>query len=223
MLLWTWQGRDYLPAGDCLDLSRSEYYRNFAGIRKAYSTLLRQLGVVGITWCFVRRDQYIWTPFDRTVEWVLDVPDDRILAVVDGRVWSRIIEEDCGPPQLLRDRWWAESVRLYANDAMKRERYLEHQEKTYRTQAPPRDGWWSCLRISDIGGEDATVLIPHPIDASWVMSAGAACLLKECKLVGSEVPREDPGCSGRDCRCVRYSQNNPQLHTWACNENLTNG
>ena len=93
-----------------VDHSRSNYCRSMPTIAPAYAQLACQLGTDQIICCFVRPDEYEKLPNLMHTEWALDVPDDKILAIIDSFIWARILGTKAHPPAL-RERWKCEAIR----------------------------------------------------------------------------------------------------------------
>jgi hypothetical protein len=117
-----------------------------------------------IIWCSAHCD---WTnprPSKSAVLWVLELPEDKILAVADAYIWNKIIGIQV-VPRSLQEKWSDEAPE--GDDAYSA--YIEQQMATYHAQPEPPGGWWSQLFIADSSAEGATVLLEHPIPESWVI------------------------------------------------------
>lgn len=136
-------------------------------IPPAYARLATCLGTDQIVWCYSRPDEYKKVPGDTRVEWVLDVPDEKILRIIDSWVWERIIGSNAYSPAL-RDRWTLEAVQ--GNHDY--EAHIRAREQEYLSQPPPEGSWWKALFIQDISNGDPTVLVEHPVAESWVIRRG---------------------------------------------------
>jgi hypothetical protein len=165
MKLWTWHGPDFSLTSGRVDHSRSSYYtdENLPKIPCAYAELARRLGTDQIIWCYVSPNEYIKTSNDTRVEWVLEVPDDKLFSIIDSFIWNRIIDRKTYPDSL-REKWAYEAIETDDYNA-----YLERNRQKYDSQTPPKGGWWEALFITDINTEGATVLLKHPIPDIWIV------------------------------------------------------
>ncbi len=207
MRLYTWQGPDYSLVDDPLCLSKSEYWQNppTAGFQDGYRKLCSLLNVGGLVWFCLRRDGCFWVPRDRRVEWIVDVPDDRIW-ILDSYVWSRIIGERPGPAESLRRQWLYEAISLHPNDPQAQREFEKAQYTAYQNQRPPEGGWWSRVILKAPNAELTQIVVAHPVARSWVVSTGAVCRRSECQFLQDPLADSDGPCSGRGAGCVRYSE-----------------
>ncbi len=167
MKLWTWHGTDFSLTCGRVDHSLSQYYNCMPSIPPAYAELARRVGTDQIIWCYARPDPDEYEDL-KQIKWVLDVSDDRILAIISSPIWERIICTKALPPAL-REKWKCEAFQGKHDDS---EAYIEEKSEEYFSQPPPEGGWWTDLFISDIGAEGARVLLKHPIPDSWVVHRG---------------------------------------------------
>src|SRR5438132_4033663 len=96
MMLWTWQGFDFNPLTDRVDRSKSDHLsRPFGYLLRAYEELEERLALSA-----ERKHQYVWCyttdswrqhPERGRGLWPLDVPQEKILAYVDGPSWECLI------------------------------------------------------------------------------------------------------------------------------------
>lgn len=136
-------------------------------IPPAYARLATRVGTDQIVWCYARPDEYRKLPGDTRVEWELDVPDEKILAIIDSWVWERIIGSKAYP-RALRDKWAMEAVQGDHHY----EAHIRAREEEYLSQPPPEGDWWKALFIQDISTGVPTVLVEHPIAKSWAIRCG---------------------------------------------------
>lgn len=169
MKLSSWQEPDFSLTSGRVDHSRSSYYRRMLAIPPAYARLATHVGTDQIIWCYARPDEYRKLPGDTRVEWLLDVPDEKILGIIDSWVWERIIGSKAYP-SALRNRWAMEAVQG-EHDLLA---HIRVREDEYLSQPPPEGGWWKALFISDIDTADSIVLVEHPIAESWVIRCGTS-------------------------------------------------
>ena len=167
MQLWTWQEPDFSLTTGHVDHAQSDYYKKVSGVPDAYAQLAKLLGTDQIIWCYVCRDEYDDLPHLTRIEWILDVPDDGILAIIDAFIWNKILDIQSYPRSLYLT--WLEDAPL---EKTARDLYIEQRIKEYHSQPEPDIGWWSRLFITDTSVEGATVLLNHPIQKSWVVHEG---------------------------------------------------
>jgi hypothetical protein len=166
MKLWSWHTTDFSLTSGHVDHCRSKYYRKVPEIPSAYVQLFRLVGTCQIIWCYGGRNGYQQLEGDTRVVWELDVPDDRVLAIIDNWVWERIIDSNVCPPDL-REQWEYEAVQ--GNHDL--DAYVEAKKHEYLSKPAPQGSWWTALFIQAIN-DDATVLLKHPIPDSWVLRSG---------------------------------------------------
>lgn len=169
MELRTWHESDFSLTSGTVDHARSEYYSNVRGVPDAYAELATRLGTDQVVWCYVRPGEYLNGPHLTRVEWVLEVPDDKILAIVDAFIWNKILGIKTFPRGLYRD--WLDDARAQRANI---DEYVQSRMEDYHSQPEPTRGWWSALCITDTTAEGATVLLRHPVPRSWVLRDGRA-------------------------------------------------
>lgn len=163
--LWTWHEPDFSLTSGRVDHSRSLFYRTMDTIPPAYSKLADHVGTDQIIWCYSKPGERIRIQGNSCVEWGLNVPSDKILAIIDTWVWERIIESGAFPPYL-RDKWaWEAGQGDYETQP-----YIEEKVKEYLKQPPPKGDWWKSLFVDSINDGDTTVLVEHPIPRKWVLT-----------------------------------------------------
>jgi hypothetical protein len=168
MKLWTWHSSDFSLTQGLVDHARSSFFQTVLGVPSAYQELWLRLGTCQIIWCYTNREERHKTGVPQC-EWALEVPDDRILRIVDGIVWNHIIgAKNCPGPSIDENEWKAEAHRLHPHDKDLRESFCANRRKAYWNQPPPPEGWWSRLFVSDISGECRWALIRHPVPTAWI-------------------------------------------------------
>ena len=167
MQLWTWHKPDFSLTSGRVDLSRSSYYQTIDTIPPAYEILAGHIGTDQIIWCYSQPGKRIIIPGNPCVEWVLDVPSDKVLAIIDTWVWERIIESGAYPPSL-REKWVCEAEQ----GDLESKPYIEAKVQEYLNQLPPKGDWWKSLFVDSISHGDTTVLVEHPIPEIWVLQDG---------------------------------------------------
>ncbi|QDT96262.1 hypothetical protein [Gimesia aquarii] len=167
MKLWTWHKPDFLLTSGRVDHSQSKFYQSMPTLPPAYDKLAGHVGTDQIIWCYSQSNEHIKIPNDTKVEWVLNVPSDKVLAIIDAWVWERIIESGACPPSL-REKWAYEAGQrdLDSNS------YVDAKMQEYLEQPPPNGDWWKSLFVDRISHDNTTVLIEHPIPEIWVEQDG---------------------------------------------------
>ena len=162
MKLWTFHTSDFSLTSGKIEIGRSPYIDTIPNLREAYEELAHRLGLKSyeILWCHVRQD---WTEgYADCVEWELEVPDEKILDIVDSYIWNKILRiMDVYPRSLYKK--WRDEAPPYAMDD-----YINQKIQVFNEQQPPADGWWSQLSTDLDAGGDCT-LLKHPIPDSWII------------------------------------------------------
>jgi hypothetical protein len=167
MKLWTWHTRDFSLVDGHVDHERSEYVQTVCGITDAYRKLAGRLGTDQIVWCYTKSDQYLVTPGNARVEWVLDVPQTEILECVDENVWNRILKREGRDYYVPREKeleWRTEAIQR----SIDLEHHIESRRREYWDQPPPDGDRWSELFVAKESGENVSALIRHPVPKEWV-------------------------------------------------------
>ena len=170
MRLWSIQGNDFSLTSGIVDHARSPYFETVPSYIEISQMLWDRLGT---------DDQVIWCctkPVDRRhlspdeFEWVLEVPDSEVLALIDDHVWNRILGLRCHPPERLRNQWRDRALELFPNDADGRERQRAEQEHAYFAQEPPSGDWWNHVFVDNLEGDSISAIIRHPLEDEWIVS-----------------------------------------------------
>jgi hypothetical protein len=169
MELWSWHSPGFSLLEGQVDPARSPYAKSVPGVPAAYGELARRLGTNQIIWCHTLPNQHLRVPGQEWVEWAIDVPPDRILALTDGLVWNRILGIKCGLPRSWHYRWQQEARERYPNDAVKQADYEKKREDEFWGQSPPDGSWWNALFIEVQANENVVALVRHPIRPEWVV------------------------------------------------------
>lgn len=164
MKLWTFHTPDFSLTSGSIDLDCSYDVSYVEGLRERYEELARHVGLdrYEIIWCHVR-DDFIRAGYEDRVEYILEVPEDQILRIVDSFIWNKIIGLDAWPMSLYY-KWRDEAPPGKAGE------YIKRKTEEYHAQPPPPGGWWSLLDITDLTAEGACVLLRHPMPESWIVS-----------------------------------------------------
>ena len=170
MMLWTWQGLDFCPPFDPVDRAKSDFLVHTAcpDIHSAYAELDGLLALPKD-----RKGQFLWCytaeswgeSWHKRRLWSLDVPQESILAYVNGPVWEHLIGSKC-VPRKLREGWQHEFVQQSS-----REQYQEcmaRKEREYHGSFPCRKACLDELLKRTDPGEDVSALVPVPVDPSWI-------------------------------------------------------
>ncbi|MCH7702889.1 MAG: hypothetical protein IID37_14490, partial [Planctomycetes bacterium] len=167
--LWTWHKPDFSLLDGHVDHTRSEYVRTVDGVGGACRQLAARIGTGQLIWCYTVPDQRIVRPCHTEVEWVLDVPPKSILQLVDDIVWNRILGIRCTLPPKIRHAWRDEALRRFPYDAGARAGFETEQEESFWTQPPSGESWWDVLFVREEAREGVSALVPHPVEAEWIV------------------------------------------------------
>lgn len=147
MRLWTWHRPEFPLIEGRVDISRSEYADN-PRIMAAYKEVADRIGTDQIIWCYTVPDQRIQLPCHTHVEWVLDVPRDKILCFVDEIIWGVIRGEQVALPDERR-RWRNEAIARSPDDPGAWRHYEEQQKARFFASLPPAKDCWEHLFVNE--------------------------------------------------------------------------
>jgi hypothetical protein len=109
--LWTWHKPDFSLTSGRVYHSRSSYYQTIDTIPPAYEILASHIGTDQIIWCYSHPGKRIIIPGNPCVEWVLDVPSDKVLAIIDTWVPGFVQVAPIQPINaFLKNQWNAKLV-----------------------------------------------------------------------------------------------------------------
>lgn len=157
--LWSYHAPNFSLTSGRVNWSLSKHYNTIKSAPSAYAELAKNLGTDQIIWCCTTKDEHASSS---NAEWELDVPREKIIAVVDEQIWNRILGLRCSPPASQRHQWRIED---YSNEG-----HYDRMMSQFGLGPSPPGGWWPQLFISDIAHENANALLPHPIPETWVVS-----------------------------------------------------
>lgn len=166
MLLWSYQNHNFSLTEGKVDHSRSEFYNSSAAFKTAYVELHKRLKTQQVVWCCTKSEFELWKG---RIEWQLDVPFDKFLAVVDQLAWNKILGKKCSPPTLQRHRWQKEAIALAPNNSKKQQEIYAANYAEY-DKPEPLVTLWNRLFISNVNDESANILLTHPISSGWVLA-----------------------------------------------------
>lgn len=151
--LWSYHSAGFSLVEGQVDPEKSEYARDY---RWAYERLWAPLGTDQLIWCctFGCRDDW-----PGSCEWKLNVPEDRVFAIVDNMVWNGILGNDALPPDPLRRQLRSTAMRHHPG-------WYDEQVKRLRH---PRGCPWDALFLSDASDLRADVILRHPLDRRWII------------------------------------------------------
>jgi hypothetical protein len=161
MVLWTWQGPGFDIHQGAVDAGKSEYAGN-----PEYLPACREIAD------HLGTDQFIWASRERRprvgrVGYQLDVPEDEVLAVIDGFLWNRRLGNRVQPPECEERKWKLEADERHPADGRARRAYCdEKREEYWRTPLP--EGWLELAIQRGPESEDPQCLLLFPIPQAWV-------------------------------------------------------
>ena len=171
MMLWTWQGFDFCPPFDPVDRAKSDFLIHSAcpNIHSAYAELDELLALP-----MDRKGQFLWChtteswgeSWHKRCLWSLDVPQESILAYVNGPVWEHLIGSK-SVPRNLREQWQHE---FFAQQIVGEQYYQEmaRKEREYHNSFPCRKACLEALLDPTGPAEDVSALVSVPADSSWI-------------------------------------------------------
>lgn len=150
--LYTYHSADFDLVEDTTDLTKVDDF-----LIDAYKWLYKILDTKKVIWCWGEKENHNpWHSTDE-IEWVLEVPRDEIISVVNGSVWDCIIGDFPNTPS--HCLWWYDLP----------EEEFEQKMKEWTRHNPFR-GWDKLFDFqSDDEVKYAQYLIPSPIKKEWVM------------------------------------------------------
>ncbi len=172
MKLWTWQPADFDPSTNRIDRSRSEFVRNSTNtdLLRAYEELDALLTLPEemkhqYVWCFTAESQCQCAWPGRTLRH-LEVPEDAILAFIDGPVWERLTGNQT-VPEYLRTEWEQElrSRKIFGDS---RDKEMAKRKQDYLAACPPRNECLQTLRLPTKEGRDTAALVRAPLCPTWI-------------------------------------------------------
>jgi len=129
----------------------------------AYKWLFENLGTSKIIWCYDHETNSGRHGCIRR-KWVLDVPENQILATIDSHIWAYIINGWHYSEEA--NKFWLESEELYPNDCDDQYEYYNKKIKELEKSISKEDLW----KIAFESKSDAMeYIIPSPIKKEWVM------------------------------------------------------
>jgi len=160
--LWTWQGKCLDLHSGRVDPSKGEYAES---LPQYLPTVLEVAGKLGT-------DQFIWASreFRRhggRIGYRLEVPEDRVLAVLDGFLWNlRIGSRRILPPSELKTQWESEAAKRHPQDGQARRKWVEARQRRWEERPLP-DDWWERAKEAGAASEDPHYILPFPIPEEW--------------------------------------------------------
>lgn len=165
MKLWTQQGIGHSLCSGHVDWERSRYLKHdIPRIKEGYAKLKLLVGTDQIIWCTNKPEKYfpsyVWT-------WELDVPEGRILQIVDGDIWELLIGAKSVPDRIEMQICKELEQLDFRNNEERIQADLERR-MAYWDQPAPHGGWETKLFLADPTASSANILLQHPLDRSWV-------------------------------------------------------
>ena len=164
MKLWTWQGRCFDLHGGIVDPRKGEYAQIYSEYMPSVCEIAEHL----------KTDQFIWAssryhPFPRRVGYQLDVPEDSILAVIDGFLWNlRFGNGRIPPPSELKAQWESEAGVKHPYNGWDRRKHGDAKVRAWQERSLP-DDWWQKVIRGGPSSEDPQYILPFPIPPEWVI------------------------------------------------------
>lgn len=154
MRLYTWQAPNFDIVKDTSDVKK--YADNC--LKESYDWLFKILGTDKVIWCWGREENHSPCHTQEQVLWVLDVPEDEIVATLNSGVWGCIIGGWNYIPA--NYSWWYDLP----------EKEWEAKEKEWLKSNPMR-GWDKLFYLqTEEEVKTAQFLIQSPVKEEWVVS-----------------------------------------------------
>ncbi len=169
MRLWSVHSPDFSTLEGNVDHSKSPYFETVPGISEAYQRVWDHVGTDQIIWCWATTEGHFDVDADK-VQWVLDVPEAEILALIDDYVWNRILNIRCHPPRRLYWEWRDRSLELFPTDANARQQFMDDQHQAFWTEKPLSGDWWNHVFVPDTKRDSTSAIVRHPVQYAWVIS-----------------------------------------------------
>jgi hypothetical protein len=166
--LWTVHPHDFSIIEGRVEHSRSTYYLNTPGVKKAYHELWHLLHIQDgqVIWCYTVED-YIAVTGEERIKWELCVPSSAVIRFIDDIVWNRILGIECNVRSDMRRKWRKEALAKYPNNSIASKTYEKQCLKNFWQQKPKSGSWWHELFVDD-PEEAVSALIKHPVPIEWV-------------------------------------------------------
>jgi len=140
----------------------------------AYQWLFSVLGTSNIIWCNSHLSKS-WEVHKQVFKrWILDVPEDCILAKVDTNIWHYILNnwhysEDC-------DKWWDDAEELYPTDDNSQYMHYQNKIKEFEKTISREIGWLKVFDPpNDLKNGRIEYIIPSPIKKEWLVEVVDLC------------------------------------------------
>lgn len=170
MELWTIHDTyDFKLSEGHVDHSKSDYYNNTLGVKKAYPQLWSLIGIPDgqIIWCYTRKEDICITGIP-IIRYTLEVPEDSVITYIDDIMWNCILGIQVRLTPSYRRPIRAEAGNKFPNDPYKRKDFEEELENKFWENKPPAEELWDNLLL-DKAVDGSPALLKHPIPDDWII------------------------------------------------------
>lgn len=158
-----------LPFEHSPNLEFGERYEEFDGMFiKAYRWLFKKIGTESVIWCYQyngKTDEHWIRHGSEMKTWILDVPDDDVVAILHDDVWEYIINNWNYCPD--SEKWYDEGIKIFGNDSKAFDEWYEKKESEYAKRVPKEEQYKALFL--NVPTEHCQILIPSPIKPEWVV------------------------------------------------------
>ncbi len=172
MKLWTIHDTyDFKLSEGHVDHSKSDYYNNTPGVKKAYPQLWSLIRMLDgqIIWCYTRKEDICITS-KPMIMYTLKVPEDSVITYIDDIMWNCILGNQVRLTPSYRRPIRAKVEKKFPNDSCNQiilEKELEN--KFWENKPPAKELWKKLLLDKAVDGFSA--LIKHPIPDDWIIKS----------------------------------------------------
>lgn len=176
MLIYTEHDIDFDISKTKVDVNKSPYYQDF--LNKQYDWLFGELKTKSVIWCHPNTYNSVWEKQHgvNVQRWVLDVPEDKVLAYINRDAWDMCIHDMSIIPDAEQERWRKEFMKLIKGKPKKEmwaidKEFYERKEKEWIEKHGPKEEQWKnkIFRKKINSAPRIEVLIPSPIDPKWIV------------------------------------------------------
>jgi hypothetical protein len=177
MLLYTEHDIDFDITKTRSDIRKSPYYID-NWMTKPYDWLFSNLPTKNVIWCHPNSYDSVWEMQHGidTQRWVLDVPEDKVIAYLNRDAWDLCINNMSMISNAEYNRWGKEFDKLVRQkkvpkDTPTYDKYIDAKIEEYDKKHGPKEEQWKkkVFRKKINSAHRIEVLIPSPVNPKWVV------------------------------------------------------
>lgn len=159
--------------------------------REAYEWLFGHLKMKNIIWCHDKDDVIYWCHGQEFKQWVLEVPDDEIIACLDTNVWNHIINRWWPIPNDLWESWHDYATKNIENTE-EVDKYIDKKEEEYKSNHSEDEDKLNIFLPIQTSDEDYhEFIVTSPIKPEWVVEVrDISAYNPEWMLMGTGIKRK---------------------------------